>query len=90
MSIVAPQPKPSAVQIAHQAGQAAGPSGTIFVITGRAPLDLLRRDPGPLADFLNALPPRYQEVDSRDFPGLTYSGIRVDVLRGAGPGAGRE
>jgi hypothetical protein len=80
-SIIAPEPKPTPQTIAGQASRAAGPGGTIFLLTGGASLDLLRFFGGPLTEFLDALPPGYQEVASGSFPGLVFSGVRVDVLR---------
>jgi mannosyltransferase len=80
-SIIAPEPKPSAQQLAAEAARAAGPNGTIFLLTGGAPLEQLRLLSGPLADFLNDLPPSFHPTTYRDFPGLAYSGIRVIVLR---------
>ena len=51
---------------------------------GGAELDQLRGIPGPFADFLNDLPPRFHEVDARAFPGFGLTGFTVHVLRGDG------
>jgi hypothetical protein len=85
-SITAPEPKPSPMQLARRAVQQAGPSGTIFLITGGASLEQLRSYPGALSEFLDDLPAGYTLVAYRDFPSLAYSGIRVDVLK-PGPAA---
>ena len=64
-------PCPSPGQVAHQAVRDAR-GGTIFLVAGDVSLEQLRRIPGPVSDFLGALPPGYHEVESRSFPGLSY------------------
>jgi hypothetical protein len=86
LSIIAPEPKPSPMQLARRAVQQAGASGTIFLISGGGSLEQFRSYPGPLAEFLDDLPADYHLVAYRDFPSLAYSGIRVNVLK-PGPAA---
>ena len=68
--------------IARQAAQGAG-RGTLFVVGPTASLDLLRAFPGPLAEFLAALPRRFHEVESRTFPGPYVFAVGVHVLSGS-------
>ena len=82
-SVIAPESIPGDLRLAREAVRAAGGSGTIFVVTGGASLEQIRLSGGHPTNFLNALPPRFHEVASRNFPGLGYAGIRVHVLRGS-------
>jgi mannosyltransferase len=75
-------PVPSSQQLAAQAVRAAG-DGRLFVVGPAASLEILRSFPGPLADFLAALPPRFHEVEYRSFPGLSIFPIGVHVLDGS-------
>jgi hypothetical protein len=73
-------------QVARQAARIAG-DGTIFVVaTPQVSLDRLRLGPGPLASFLNTLPERFHEIDSRGFGGPRIAGLEfgaeVHVLSG--------
>jgi Dolichyl-phosphate-mannose-protein mannosyltransferase len=68
--------------IAREAARAAG-NGTLFVVGPPGKLDVLRPFPGQFASFLAALPPRFHEVESRDFPGPLVFGIGVYVLNGS-------
>ena len=79
-------PRPSAQSIARRAAALAG-TGTIFLVDGTAPVAQLRQTPGPLADFLAALPPRFHEIESRAFPGIAPVGVHV--LSGGGTGVPR-
>jgi mannosyltransferase len=81
-SVLTRLPVPSDQEVADQAARAAG-SGTLFLVTGGASLDALRRAPGPVADLLAALPPRFHEVESRNFQGVGLTGITVHVLSGS-------
>jgi hypothetical protein len=75
-------PIPSEQEIAGRAARMAG-SGTLFLVTyGRATLQQQRDFPGTVASFLAALPPRFQEVDSRSFPGGGIFPVTVYVMRG--------
>ncbi len=79
-------PRPSAQSIARRAAELAG-TGTIFLVDGTAPVGQLRQTPGPLADFLAALPPRFHAIESRAFPGIAPVGVHV--LSGGGAGVPR-
>lgn len=74
-------PRPSAQSIAQQAARLAG-SGTIILVDGTAGVAELRRTPGPIADFLAALPHRFHEIGSRSFSGLAPIGVHL--LSGGG------
>ena len=69
-----------AVNLAH--------GGKIFLtVLGRAPIEELRSSPlSGAAGFLAALPPAYQEVDSRTFPGFWIFPVTVHVLDRTSPG----
>jgi mannosyltransferase len=68
-------------QIAARAARIAG-DGTLFVVGPPAPLAAVRALPGPLSSFLMALPPRFHEIESRDFAGPSIFAIGVHVLSG--------
>jgi hypothetical protein len=68
-------------EIARRAARLAG-DGTLFVLGPPATLPQIRAFPGPLATFLAALPPRFHEVESRNFSGPSIFGIGVHVLKG--------
>lgn len=79
-------PAVSPAEVARQAARIAG-DGTIFVVvTPHVSIDRLRLVPGPMATFLNALPRRFHQVDSRAFSGPSIGGLefgaQVDVLGG--------
>jgi hypothetical protein len=81
--VLSPLPVASDAAIAKQAARMAG-RGRIFLVTwGTASLDDLRRTPGPVANFMAALPPRFREVEFRTYPGLSFFGEAVHVLDGA-------
>jgi mannosyltransferase len=81
--ILTPHPTPSPEAIAREAARLAG-NGKIFLVTwGTASLDVFQRTPGEVGDFLNALPPRFHEVEFRTFPGLWINAVGVHVLSGA-------
>jgi hypothetical protein len=77
-------PVPSPARLAHQAARDAR-GGTIFLVGADVSLETLRVFPGPVSDFLAALPPSYHEVESRSFPGLSIFPIAVHVLEGSKP-----
>ena len=80
--ILAPHPMPTAEQIAQDAVAAAG-DGPIFLVTwGTAPLGVFERTPGPVGEFLAALPPRFHEVEFRTYPGLWITPVGVHLLTG--------
>ena len=79
-------PRPSAQSIARRAAELAG-TGTLFLVDGTDPVGQLRHTPGPLADFLAALPPRFHTVESRAFPGIAPVGVHL--LSGGGAGVPR-
>ena len=68
-------------QIAARAARIAG-DGTLFVIGPPAPLAAVRLVPGALSSFLAALPPRFHEIESREFAGPSVFAIGVHVLSG--------
>lgn len=83
VDILAPHPVPPPQQIAREAARLAG-NGKLFLVSwGTGTLDQLRNYPGPVADFLTALPRRFHEVDFRTFPGLWISSESVHVLDGS-------
>jgi hypothetical protein len=87
-AIDADYPIPAPELIATQAARVAG-RGTLFLVTGDVSLELARRFPGPVASFLSALPPRFHVVESRAYPGLSTSALRVYLLSGRpGPSTG--
>jgi hypothetical protein len=81
-SLLAPLPTPTDQQYARLAARDAG-DGKLFIV-GPAHLTLAQLSaPGfPLAAFMSALPPRFHEVETRDFPGLYVFGLTVHVLGG--------
>jgi Dolichyl-phosphate-mannose-protein mannosyltransferase len=81
-SLLTPLPTPTDQQYAGLAARDAG-DGKIFIV-GPAHLTLAQLSaPGfPLAAFMSALPPRFHEVETRDFPGLYVFGLTVHVLEG--------
>jgi hypothetical protein len=82
LPLFAPLPVPSPGEIARRAGRLAG-RGRLFLVTWGIPnIEQLRRTPGPVADFLAALPPRFHEVESRTFPGAWFFDESVHVLQG--------
>jgi mannosyltransferase len=76
-------PRPSDQRIAREAGAAAGRGRLFLVNPGTATLEQLRTSPGPVANFLAALPPRFHEVEFRVFPGLNLGQVSVHVLQGS-------
>jgi hypothetical protein len=79
-----PSNYPSGEQIARRAGRIAG-NGTLFLVTpDRVPFEQLRSCPGEVATFLAALPPRFDEVEYRTFPGFSGNPVSVYVLEGRG------
>jgi hypothetical protein len=68
-------------EIARAAVRRAGDKA-LFVVGAPVPLSVLRGFPGPLASFLAALPPRFHEVEMRDFAGPSIFGVGVHVLSG--------
>jgi Dolichyl-phosphate-mannose-protein mannosyltransferase len=88
VGILVPHPTPSPQQIAREASRLAGDGKLFLVNWGTATLSQLRSYPGPAADFLDALPPRFHEVESRTFPGPWIGDESVHVLDGASSSAG--
>jgi mannosyltransferase len=82
LPLFAPLPVPSPTEIAGRASSLAGRGRLYLATPGPATLEQLRRVPGPVADFLAALPPRFHEVESRTFPGLWFFDESVHVLEG--------
>jgi hypothetical protein len=80
VDLLDPLPVPTPAQTAQEAVRDAG-SGTIFLLAGRTTPQGLRTVPGPVADFLAALPASFRVVESRSFPGLDYTGVTVYILR---------
>jgi Dolichyl-phosphate-mannose-protein mannosyltransferase len=80
-NVLSTLPVPSGAEVAREAARAAG-SGEIFLVTSDAPLELVRELDARIAVFLDALPPRFHEVESRSFPGLGAFGFAVHVLSG--------
>jgi mannosyltransferase len=70
-------PEAIATRAARQAGD-----GDLFVVGPSGSLAAVRAFPGPLSSFLDALPPRFHEVDSRRFAGPVVFGFGVHVFRG--------
>jgi hypothetical protein len=71
-------------EIARRAVAQAG-DGTLVVVGPPLTLDLIRAFPGPLASFLEALPPRFHVVSSRTFGGPSYFAFGVFVFSGKPP-----
>jgi hypothetical protein len=88
VDLLQPLPVPTPAEIAAEAVRDAG-SGPIFLLAGKTTPEGLRVFPGPVADFLNALPSSYHVVESRSFPGLDFTAVTVYVLRQVGRGAGQ-
>jgi Dolichyl-phosphate-mannose-protein mannosyltransferase len=76
-------PIPSPQAIAQQASGLATGGRIYLVLPGAASFDQVRATPGPVADFVTALPAGFREVASRTFPGLYYGDESVYVLERA-------
>jgi hypothetical protein len=77
-------PVPDPATVARQAARDAD-GGTLFLVGADLTLEQLRAFPGPVSEFLRALPPTYHEVESRSFPGLSIFPLGVHVLEGSKP-----
>jgi hypothetical protein len=75
-------PVPTPAVVARQAARDAH-GGTLFLVGADLTLEQLRAFPGPVSDFLRALPPTYHEVEFRRFTGLSIFPIGVHVLEGS-------
>src|SRR5262249_46602369 len=72
-------PVTNPVTVACQAARAAD-GGTLFLVSADVPIATLRVFPGPVSQFLAALPVGYHEVESRGFTGLSIFPLGVHVL----------
>jgi hypothetical protein len=81
-SAAVPQTSPQAY--ARAAANDAGTGKLFFVYPGHASIAQLGAAPGPVADFLGALPRRFHEVGSRIFPGFINLEVSVAVFDGSG------
>jgi hypothetical protein len=73
---------PTGAEAARIAAREAGDGSVFLVIPGEPTLDEVRDLPGPAGDFLNELPPRFTEAESRRYPGLGPFDLTVFRLEG--------